>query len=84
MEKADYYDLLGVSRDADAAQCRHQYQIAPRDANVRGQGRTLGSDPFFDDLNQHFVAASKDFLNGRFEAGAIGSARNAASRLAAS
>src|SRR5207249_3887489 len=58
-----------LARDTNAPERRHQHQIPARNADVCAERRTLRADAFFDDLDQHFVAAAEDFLNGRLDAG---------------
>jgi hypothetical protein len=36
---------------------RHEHQVAAWNADIGGQGRPLGADPFLDHLHQHLVAA---------------------------
>src|SRR5208337_3589461 len=52
-----------LARNPDAVQAGHQDQVAAWDADVGGEGRSLGSNAFLDHLNQHLVAAAEDFLD---------------------
>ena len=70
---------LDLARDADAAQRRHQHQVAAGDADVGGERRALGADAFLDDLDEHFVAAAEDFLNRRLDSRADAEPLRAAS-----
>ena len=47
----------------------HEHQVTAGDADVGAQGRALGADAFLDDLDEHFLAASEDVLDGRLDAG---------------
>ena len=60
--------VFDLARDADAAEGRHQHQVAAGNADVGAERRALGADAFLDDLHEHFVAAAKDFLNRRLDA----------------
>src|SRR5262249_51790311 len=56
--------LIGhFSRDPDPVKAGHQNQVSPGDADVGAQGGALGSDSFFDNLNEHFLAALEYVLN---------------------
>ncbi len=70
--------VFDLARDADAAQGRHQHQVAAGNADVGGERGPLGADAFLDDLHQHFVAAAKDVLNRRLDARPRAGARPAA------
>ena len=61
--------VLDLARDADAAQRRHQHEVAAGNADVGGERRPLGADAFLDDLHEHFVAAAEDVLDRRLDAG---------------
>src|SRR5207244_4445866 len=56
------FDLAG---DADALKSRHEHQVTAGDADVSAQGRALGTDSFLDDLDEDFLTAFDDFLDGR-------------------
>ena len=60
--------VFDLARHADAAQRRHQHQVAAGDADVGGERRALGADAFLDDLDEHFVAAAEDVLDRRLDA----------------
>src|SRR5690606_7313892 len=60
---------LDLARDADSPQSRHQHDIAAGNADVGRQGWSLGPDSFLDDLDHYLVAALKDLLNWRLDAG---------------
>src|SRR5690606_6381814 len=59
--------VFDLARDADATQRRHQYDIAPGDADVGRKRGALGADALLDDLHQHFIAALKYVLDRRLE-----------------
>ena len=67
-EAAAVFVAFDLARDADAAEGRHQHEVAAGDADVRGERRAFGADAFLDDLHEHFVAALEDVLNRRLEA----------------
>src|SRR5690606_26209537 len=59
--------VLDLARHADAAQGRHQHQVAAGDADVGRERGALGADALFDHLDDDFVAAAEDVLNGRLD-----------------
>lgn len=61
--------VVDLATDADPLQAGHQHQVATGDADVGRKRRSLGTDPFLDDLHQHFAAALKDLLDRRLVAG---------------
>ncbi len=67
-EPAAVFVAFDFSRDADATEGRHEHQVAAGDADVGGERGAFGADAFLDDLDEHFVAALEDFLDGRLEA----------------
>ncbi len=66
-QDAAFLLIFDLAANADAAEGRHQYQIASGNADVGRERGPLGTDALFDDLHQHFVAAAKDLLNGWLE-----------------
>src|SRR5262249_17680262 len=56
------------ARNADAAERGHQHQVPAWNADVGRECRSLRADAFLDHLDEHFVAALKDFLDRRFDA----------------
>src|SRR5205085_729751 len=56
---------------------RHHHQDAPRDADVAGERRPLGTDALLDDLDGDLVAAAQAALDGR----AVAAGHLAADRL---
>ena len=77
-ERAAQLVVLDFPRDADAPQRRHQHQVAARNADVGGQSRPLGADPFLDHLDEDFIAAAEDFLDRRLDARAAAAIEPAA------
>ena len=67
-EAAAVFVAFDLARDADAAERRHEHQVAAGDADVGGERRPFGADAFLDDLDEDFVAALEDVLDGRLEA----------------
>ena len=65
--QADVF-VLDFPRDADAAQRRHQDQVAAGNADVGRERGALGADAFLGHLDEHLVAAAEDVLNGRLDA----------------
>src|SRR5207248_4644906 len=51
--------------DADAIEAGHEHQIPAGNADVSAQSRPLSADAFFDDLDEHFLAAAENVLNER-------------------
>ena len=62
-QAAAVFVAFDFARDADAAEGRHEDQVAAGDADVGGEGRAFGAHAFFDDLDEDFVAALEDVLN---------------------
>src|SRR5262245_18926028 len=66
-EDAALLVVFDLARDADAAKRRHEHEVATGNADVGAEGRAFGANAFLNNLNEDFVAAAKDFLNGRLD-----------------
>src|SRR5437016_14097639 len=70
--------VVDLARDADAIEPGHEDQVAPGNADVGAQGRSLGADAFLDDLDEHFLAALEDVLDERLGPAETGTSAAAA------
>ncbi len=68
-EFAASFVVFDLARDPNATKRRHQNQVAARDADIGAERGPLGADPFFDDLDQEFVATAENVLDWRLHAG---------------
>jgi hypothetical protein len=61
--------VFDLAADPYASERGHQYKVSAGNTDVGREGWAFGADPLFDDLNDDFVTAFENFLDGWFEPG---------------
>ena len=59
--------VFDLAADSDSSERGHEDKVATGDTDIGREGWTLGADSLFDDLDDDFVAAFEDLLDGWFE-----------------